>query len=457
MIEETILANLIFNEEYGRQVIPYIKDEYFEEDCHRKVFNSIQTYVDKYSAPPSIETLKIVLEKRTDLNEKTFKDIKDFFKNINYDKKMNQEWLIEESENFCKQQAFSNALKKCIALYNNGEGNLGEAPNIMSDALGVSFDTSIGHDYFEDYDSRYEFYHRVDERIAFDIELLNLITKGGLPRKSLTCYLAETGAGKSLVMCHQAAAALMHGKNVLYITMELAEERVSERIDANILDVTLDNLKEMDKDTFTRKMLFKAGKTKGKLIVKEYPTGAGHAGHFRHLLNELRLKKDFRPDIIFIDYLNICASSRIRGANAANSYTLVKSIAEEIRGLAMEFDVPIVTATQANRSGYGNSDVDITNTSECIYVEEEVELVDGTKVKMKDIKVGMKVKSNDKSKIVTMVHHPKTKKCFKIKTKSGKEIIVSADHKFPTMDKDGFVSRKSLKSGLGVGYKLSVK
>lgn len=375
MIAETIISNLVVNDDYCRRVIPYIKEEYFETESHRKMFNSIREYIEEYREPPSIEALKIIMGKRTDLNEKVFKELREVFKNLSsYKTTINVEWLVTETEKYCQQQAFANALRQCIELYEKQDvESIGQAPAIMTDALSVSFETNIGHDYFEDFEERYEFYHRKEERLPFDIDLLNLITKGGLPKKSLTCYLAETGAGKSLVMCHQAASALMMGYNVLYISMELAEERVSERIDANILDVELDQLKTMDHDTYTRKMARVAGKSIGKLIVKEYPTGAAHSGHFRHLLNELKLKKKFVPDIIFIDYLNICASSRIRGANAANSYTLVKSIAEEIRGLAMEFNVPIVSATQANRSGYGNSDVDITNTSESMGLPHTVD------------------------------------------------------------------------------------
>lgn len=375
MIADTILANLIYNEDYCRQVFPYIEPEYFETDAHKKIFDSVSSYINDYKSLPSIETLKILLESRNDLNEKTFAEIKTAVKNLKPDPLINNEWLVKETEKYCQDQAFSNALKRCIAIYNGAEKDvdMGAAPIIMSDALSVSFDTNIGHDFFENIEERFEFYHRKEERIPFDLDFFNLVTKGGLPRKSLTVYMAETGAGKSLVMCHQAASALMHGFNVLYISMELAEERVSERIDANILDLELDVLKTLDKEVYVKRMKRLAGKTKGKLVVKEYPTGAAHSGHFRNLLNELKLKKKFVPDIIFIDYLNICASSRIKGANAANSYTLVKSIAEEIRGLAMEFGVPIVSATQANRSGYGNSDVDLTNTSESMGLPHTVD------------------------------------------------------------------------------------
>ena len=375
MLADTIIANVIHNEEYCRKVFPYLETSYFETEAHKKIFDSIQGYINEYKTPPSIETLKILIEGRKDLNEKTFKEVADTFRTLKPDPKINLDWLINETEKYCQQQAFAIALKRCIAIYEGADKtmDMGAAPALMNDALSVNFDTNIGHDFFEDYENRYEFYHRKEERIPFDIDLFNLVTKGGLPRKSLSVFLAETGAGKSLVMCHMAASALMHGFNVLYISMELAEERVSERIDANILDVTIDTLKEMSKDIYEKRMSRLAGKTKGKLIVKEYPTGNAHSGHFRNLLNELKLKKKFVPDIIFIDYLNICASSRIKGANAANSYTLIKSIAEEIRGIAMEFDVPIVSATQANRSGYGNSDVDITNTSESMGLPHTVD------------------------------------------------------------------------------------
>lgn len=455
MIETTILSNLIYNDVFSRKVIPYIKDEYFEDIATKKIFNSLAEYISEYKEPPSKEALKISLESRTDLNEETFKQIIETVDNLKIDPNTNQEWLVKETEKFCQDKDLFNSIRKSIMILDGKDPQYdkGSIPALLSESLGISFDTHIGHDYLEDFEERYDFYHRKEERVPFDIDILNKITKGGLPRKSLTVFLASTGAGKSLVMCHMAASSFMHGKNVLYITAELAEERVAERIDANLLNVTLDALIDMPKDIFEKKIKKIKDKSPGKLVIKEYPTSAAHAGHFRHLLNELRLKKKgFIPDIIFIDYINICASQRLKGAASANSYTLVKSIAEEIRGLAMEFNVPIVSATQTNRDGYGNGDVDLTNTSECIYSEEKVEKRNGDIVKICELEPGDQITSNDGYKTVMFKHHEKIKKCFKITTKGGKSIICSEDHVFPT-DR----GRISIKTGLRVGSKLSIK
>ena len=375
MIEKTILSNLLYNEDFCRKVIPYLREEYFEEQSHKKIFSSFVEYVDKYKEPPSIEALQITIDHRKDLNEEIFKDILTTIKELKVDESTNQEWLLNETEKFCQDKDLYNAIRRSIIILDGKDKELdkGSIPKLLSDSLGVSFDTHIGHDYLTDFSDRYDFYHRKEERVAFDIDLLNKITKGGLPKKSLTVFIAETGVGKSLVMCHMAAAAMMQGKNVLYITAEMAEERIAERIDANLLNVTLDELSVMPKNVFEKKVDRLQEKTTGRLVIKEYPTGVAHSGHFRHLLNELRLKKNFIPDIIFVDYLNICASARVKGVGVANTYVLVKSIAEEIRGLAMEFNVPIVSATQANRSGYGNSDMDLTNTSESIGLPQTVD------------------------------------------------------------------------------------
>lgn len=377
MLETIILSNLLYNEDYTRKVFPYIKEEYFDDNSLKKIFSSLQNYINEYKEPPSIEALKITIDSRKDLNEQSFKEIGKIVDELKIDNKTNQEWLIAETEKFCQDKDLYNSIRKAILILDgqDKEYDKGAIPSLLSDSLGISFDTNIGHDFLEDYESRYDFYHRKEERLEFDIELLNKITKGGLPRKSMTVLLATTGGGKSLVKCHMAATNLMYGKNVLYITMEMAEEKISQRIDANLLDVTLDELSEMPKHTYQRKINRIKEKTTGKLIVKEYPTGSAHAGHFRHMINELRLKKNFTPDIIFIDYLNICASSRVKGAAAANSYTLVKSIAEEIRGLSMEFNVPIVTSSQFNRSGYDNSDVDLTNTSESMGITHTADAI----------------------------------------------------------------------------------
>ena len=379
MIEKTVLSNLLFNEDYYRRVYPYIKAEYFEDSSIKKIFDTYSNYVEEYKEPPSVEALKISLDKRKDLNEDSYKNVMDSVNNFQRDTDTNIDWLVKETEKFCQDKDLFNAIRKAILVIDGEDKEMdkGSLPELLSNSLSISFDTSIGHDYIEDYEGRYEFYHKKEERIPFDIELLNKITKGGLPRKSMTVLLATTGGGKSLVKCHAAAGALMMGKNVLYITMEMAEERISERIDANLMDCTLDEVTEMPRDVFEKRINRIKSKATGKLIVKEYPTGSAHVGHFRHLLNELRMKRGFTPDIIMIDYLNICASSRVKGAAAANSYTLVKSIAEEVRGLAMEYNCAVVTSSQFNRDGYGNSDVDLTNTSESMGITHTADCILG--------------------------------------------------------------------------------
>lgn len=377
MIEKTILSNLVHNAEFARKVFPYIKEDYFDDNAAKKIFSTYCEYVGKYNEPPSTEALKISIDRRKDLNEHGFKEVTELIDDLKVDPETNQEWLIDETEKFCQDKDLYNSIRRAILILDGKDKELdkGAIPEILSDSLSISFDTNIGHDFLEDYESRYDFYHRKEERLEFDIELLNKITKGGLPRKSMTVLLATTGGGKSLVKCHMAATALMYGKNVLYITMEMPEEKISQRIDANLLDITIDELMELPKDVYEKRIKRLVDKTTGKLIVKEYPTGSAHAGHFRHMINELRMKKNFVPDIIFIDYLNICSSSRVRGAAAGNSYTLVKSIAEEIRGLAMEFNVPIVTSSQFNRAGYDNSDVDLTNTSESMGITHTADAI----------------------------------------------------------------------------------
>jgi len=379
MIEQTILSNLLLNEEYYRKVYPYLKEDYFEDITLRKVFNTFVSYVEQYKEPPSVEALKLSIDKRKDLNEDQYKDAQSELSGISRDNSTDLQFLIDETEKFCQDRDLYNSIRKSInILEGSGDGlDKGSIPKLLSDSLGISFDTSVGHDFLEEYDSRYEFYHRKEERLPFDIDILNKITKGGLPRKSMTVLLATTGGGKSLIKCHMAANALMYGKNVLYITIEMAEEEIGRRIDANIMDVTLDDVSITPRDVFDKRMNRYKSKTTGKLVIKEYPTGSAHVGHFRHLLNELRMKKGFVPDLIFVDYLNICSSSRVRGAAAANSYTLVKSIAEEVRGLAMEFNCAVVTSSQFNRDGYGNSDVDLTNTSESMGITHTADCILG--------------------------------------------------------------------------------
>jgi len=364
-VEILILRNLLYNEEYLRKVIPFIKSDYYEDSNQRIVFEEIEKFVHEYNQPATKEVLCIEVEKRQDINDTTFTEIT---KLISYleDVPTDYEWLCDTTEKWCRDRAIYLALMESIALADgkDKDKDRGAIPSILSNALAVSFDTHIGHDYLIDYEERYQAYHRKEDLIPFDLEYFNKITKGGLPNKTLNIALAGTGVGKSLFMCHVASSALLGGKNVLYITLEMAEEKIAERIDANLLNVPIQEITELPKVMFEDKVTKLANRTQGSLIIKEYPTASAHAGHFRSLLNELALKKSFRPDIIFVDYLNICASERYRAGSNVNSYTVVKAIAEELRGLACEANVPIVSATQTTRSGYGSSDVELTDTSE---------------------------------------------------------------------------------------------
>ncbi len=363
-IENTIIKNLIQNDTYTRKVIPFIKSEYFTESSERLVFEEISNYFDKYTKSPTVEALLINLDNVTSKGDAIVKSSKQLVENIETDDTP-LDWLIDETEKWCKDRAIYIAVMDSIeVLDEKSKRSTGEIPDLLKDALSVSFDTHIGHDQLEDADERFEFYNTEEEKMPFDLEYFNKITKGGLPNKTLNICLAGTGVGKSLFMCHMASNCLLMGKNVLYITMEMSEERIAERIDANTMNVPMKELPDVSKKEYDKKIQRIKNKTKGKLIVKEYPTAAAHVGHFRHLLQELNIKKDFRPDIIFIDYLNICASHRIRPGSGANSYTLVKSIAEELRGLAVEYDVPMVSATQTTRSGYGSTDIGLEDTSE---------------------------------------------------------------------------------------------
>jgi replicative DNA helicase len=364
-LELTILRNLIFNEDYSRKVIPFIQPDYFEKRSEKVVFEEIVKFIVKYGSAITTEALAIEIENRTDLSETEIKEIRDLNSGL-HDGVVDKQWILDTTEKWCRDRAIYLALMESIHIAdgNNEKKNRDAIPSILSDALAVSFDNNIGHDYLQNYEERYEFYHRKEDKIEFDLEYFNKITKGGLPNKTLNIALAGTGVGKSLFMCHVASSALLQGRNVLYITLEMAEERIAERIDANLLNVPIQQLVDLPRSAFEKKVTGIAKKTQGTLVIKEYPTASAHSGHFKALLNELALKKSFRPDIIFIDYLNICSSSRFKGGSNVNSYTLVKSIAEELRGLAVEFNVPIVSATQTTRSGYGNSDVELTDTSE---------------------------------------------------------------------------------------------
>ncbi len=363
-IESTIIKNLVGDDTYVRKVIPYIKPEYFNEYSDKILFDIINNFVVTYGQTPTKEVLSIEVDNRKDLNEDSYKQLQVKIDDID-NTEVDSQWLLDATEKWCKQRAVYLALLDSVKIADGQDEKRTEdaIPSILQEALAVSFDDHIGHDYIEDYEDRFAFYHRNESKIPFDLSLFNKITKGGIPNKTLNVALAGTGVGKSLFMCHMAAASLLQGKNVLYITLEMAEEKIAERIDANLLNVNIKDIEDLPEQMFESKVTRLAQKTNGKLIIKEYPTASAHSGHFKALLNDLSLKKSFKPDIIFIDYLNICASSRYKGA-LVNSYTYVKAIAEELRGLACEFDLPIVSATQTTRSGYGSSDVDLTDTSE---------------------------------------------------------------------------------------------
>ena len=364
-VENLVIKNLLLDEEYVRKAMPFIKGEYFSELLERNLYNVINKYFTEYSALPTKEALEIEIGQLGNISDEQHQQTIQYIRNID-DEKSEYEWILDTTEKWCKERALYLALMESIKI---AEGNdekraTGAIPSILSDALAVSFDNHIGHDYLQDYEERYEFYHQTEEKIPFDLEFFNRITKGGLPNKTLNIALAGTGVGKSLFMCHVASSILLQSKNVLYITLEMAEEKIAERIDANLLSVDIQNLDQLPKMMFDSKVNKIAKKTQGQLIIKEYPTASASVGHFRALLNDLALKKAFKPDIIFIDYLNICASSRYSKLGNVNSYSYIKAIAEELRGLAVEANVPIVSATQTTRSGYGSSDVDLTDTSE---------------------------------------------------------------------------------------------
>ena len=366
MIEQKILAHLVSNEAYVRKVLPFIKSEYFSDTSNKVIFEVIRHYFDKYNAIPSTEALLIDVDKIPSLSTETYQKITETVKTLDADNNTDMNWLLDQTETYCQDRAVYNAIMESISIIDgkSQQKGRGSIPQILSEALAISFDNSVGHDFLGDTASRYEFYHRKEEKIEFDLDYFNVITRGGLPRKTLNVALAGTGVGKTLFMCHAAAANLSAGYNVLYITMEMAEERIAERIDSNLLNVTVDELQIMPRDVYDKKINRIKDKCKGRLIIKEYPTSSAGSSHFRHLIQELKIKKNFTPDIIYIDYLNICASSRMKLGNSVNSYTYIKAIAEELRGLSVEFNIPLITATQTNRDGYNSSDVDLTNTSE---------------------------------------------------------------------------------------------
>ena len=363
-LEFTILKNLVCNDEFRRQVFPYLKVAYFESDTNVTLFKLIKSFIEKYEKCPTKESLEVDLQGASHLSEETYKNVSTSIRSLEEDDS-DYQWLLDTTEEWCRNRAIYLSLLESIKIAdgNDEEKDMGAIPSILSEAIAVSFDNRVGHDYLDDYRERYDFYNRVETKIPFDLAMFNKITKGGLTNKSLNVALAGTGVGKSLFMCHVAAATLLQGKNVLYITCEMSEEKIAERIDANLMGVPIQDIASLPQQLYESKVTNLMKKTNGKLIIKEYPTASAHVGHFRSLLSDLSLKKGFRPDIIFVDYLNICTSQRFK-ANFVNSYTLVKGIAEELRGLAVECNVPIVSATQTTRSGYGSTDVDLTDTSE---------------------------------------------------------------------------------------------
>ncbi len=366
-IEEITLSKLILDENYCRKTLPFIQEEYFESIHHRTIFDTVKLYVQEYNAIPESTAIKIEVEKRRDLSEEIMQEIDDFLNDKLDHDQYNEDWLLDTTEKWCKERAIYLALMDSIKIADGQDKTRTKdaIPHIMSEALGTCFDETVGHDYIKDAEQRYDFYHTVEDKTPFDLEYFNKITKGGLPNKTLNIALAGTGVGKSLFMCHCASSSLLRGRNVLYITLEMAEEKIAERIDANLLNLPIQQLSDplFSKADFRKKIDKLNKKTQGRLVIKEYPTASAHVGHFKALLNELAMKKGFSPDIIFIDYLNICSSSRYKNS-IVNSYTFVKAIAEELRGLAVEANVPIVSATQTTRSGFGSSDVELTDTSE---------------------------------------------------------------------------------------------
>ena len=364
-IEEVILGNLVADVEFCRKTLPFIEESYFADKAERTVFSDIKEFFNKHNSPPNKQILKICAEDKTDMKQGEYDRVIEIVDAL-CEKESNQTWLVDRTEKFCKDQALYNSIMESISILDGKNNKLSKdaIPSMLQNALSISFDKTIGHDFFDDASRRYEFYHLKEDRIPFGLDILNKITKGGLPKKTLSCILAGVNVGKSLVLCDQAANVLKQGKNVLYITLEMAEERIAERIDCNLMDITIDQLAHLSKSDFDSKMGALHSKTQGKLIVKEYPTSGAHVGHFKSLLDELEIKRNFKPDFICVDYINLCVSQRLKGAVGANSYTIIKSIAEELRGLAVEYDVPILTATQTTRGGWQNSDIEMSDVAE---------------------------------------------------------------------------------------------
>jgi replicative DNA helicase len=436
-VELLILKNLIYNDEYIRKILPYLKSDYFQDYSQKIVFEEIQDFFSSYNKLPTKEALEIEVENRNDLTENSFKESLSVISSLDYEP-VDFQWLSQVTEKWCKDRAIYLALMESINIADGGDTKKTRdaIPSILEEALSISFDTHIGHDYIEDAEERYEYYHKKESKIAFDIDYLNKITDGGLSAKTLNLFVAPPGVGKSLFLCHFSASTLLQGKNVLYITLEMAEEKIAERIDANLLDVQVQNIKNLSKEQFFSKTSQLSKKTRGKLIIKEYPPGTSSSNHFKVLLKELEMKKNFKPDVIVIDYLNLCASSRYK-ASTSNSYTYVKSVSEELRGLGVENNIPTLSAVQFNR---------------CLGLDTIVTKKDGQKIEIKDVKVGDEILSHSGHVKVNEVYPIETQEVYEITTKSGKKIVCSDRHIFPTTE-----GEKNILSGLTIGDKLFVK
>lgn len=455
-LEKKILKHLIHDENYTRKVLPFLNVEYFSDTSEKTLFEQIQSYVTKYNSMPSKEALEIEIDSRVNLTDDQHKSALELIRQVSTEDLTNDtQWLVDETETFCQEKAIYNGIMRSIQILDNKNTketlDKGSIPAILADALSVSFDHHVGHDFLDDADSRFEYYHKVEKRVPFDLDYFNRITKDGLPEKSLNIVLAGTGVGKSLFMCHCAAANLSIGKNVLYITLEMAEERIAERIDANMMNVQVDQLSTLPKSEYLKKVERIREKTTGKLIIKEYPTASANANHFKHLLNELKLKRQFYPDIIYIDYLNICSSSRMKHGNNVNSYTYVKAIAEELRGLAVEFRLPIVSATQTTRSGYSNSDVDLTDTSESFGLPATADLMfalisteeleDMNQIMVKQLKNRYNDPTTNK-RFVIGVDRAKMK-LYDVEQIAQNDILDSGQRDKPAFDKSNFGKREN--------------
>lgn len=445
-MEDLIFSQLLTNEIYARTVLPHLKEEYFSTPEEKAFFKIYCHFFKKYNKAPSKNALLIEIEALKSSAE-TYKSLHEIIhRQVEFTE--DNKYLVDKTEEYCKERALFNALRESVLIV-DGQSKTKTAssiPSILQEALAVCFDTSVGHDYFNDSEARYDYYHLAEARIPTGIEMFDKITRGGFPRKTLNVLLAPPHGGKSMIMVNMSIGAILAGFNVLYITMEMAEFEIGKRFDTNMMDIEFDDLELLPKATFTSKFNKICQSSRGKFIVKQFPTGNANASHFRALLSELKTKQGFVPDLIVVDYMSICSSEVYKAGSNANSYTIVGSIGKELRALAIDEDAAIITAIQTTRNGIGNSDVDMSDTSECIYIHEKVKLRDGTYKEMNDIKPGDQIVSQDLYKTVQMVHHKKNKDCIKITTKSGKTIIVSRDHVFPTN-----TGRKSFNSGLVVG------